>query len=193
MGFFKNVRNEAKLYFKAGGIGQYLKVCCIRLTKELLIFFDFYRGFVYDRSMRILGIDYGDARIGLALSDETETIAGALGTYHSVSMRKDADYIAALVKEKKVQKIVLGMPLNMDGSKGERAGKTEAFGRVLEKITEIPVIYKDERLSTCEAERSLNESGMRFQKKKNVVDTAAAQIILQSYLDSERNRRVNKL
>ncbi|MCL2665692.1 MAG: Holliday junction resolvase RuvX, partial [Defluviitaleaceae bacterium] len=122
------------------------------------------------------------------LSDETGTIAGPLGTYSSVSMRKDADYIALLARQKEAERIVLGLPLNMNGTKGERVSKTEAFGRVLHKITGIEVVYKDERLSTVAAERSLSESGMRREKQKNAVDTAAAQIILQSYLDGMKFR-----
>ena len=138
--------------------------------------------------MRILGIDYGDARIGLALSDETGTIAGPLPTYLSVSMRKDADYIARLALEKEAGCIVLGLPLNMDGTKGERALKAEAFGRVLAKITDLEVAYKDERLSTVAAGRDLTAVGMRREKQKSVVDAAAAMLILQGYLD-KRNFR----
>ena len=125
--------------------------------------------------MRILGVDYGDKRIGLALSDVLGIVAGPLGTYESQSMRKDIDYIAALAKEKQAEAIVLGLPVNMDGSHGERAEKTKAFGRNLEKVSGLSVIYKDERLSTVSAEKS-----------KGVIDTVAAQIILQSYLDSRK-------
>ncbi|MCL2797796.1 MAG: Holliday junction resolvase RuvX [Firmicutes bacterium] len=136
--------------------------------------------------MRILGIDYGDARIGLALSDETGMIAGALPTYQSVSMRKDADYIAALALQHEAGRIVLGLPLNMDGTKGERALKTEAFGRVLGRITGLEVVYKDERLTTKAAERDLESAGVRRLKQKNLVDAVAATLILQSYLDKLR-------
>ncbi len=136
--------------------------------------------------MRILGVDYGDKRIGLALSDVLGIVAGPLGTYESQSMRKDIDYIAALAKEKQAEAIVLGLPVNMDGSHGERAEKTKAFGRNLEKVSGLSVIYKDERLSTVSAEKSLIESNVRREKRKGVIDTVAAQIILQSYLDSRK-------
>ncbi len=136
--------------------------------------------------MRILGVDYGDKRIGLALSDVLGIVAGPLGTYESQSMRKDIDYIAALAKEKQAEAIVLGLPVNMDGSHGERAEKTKAFGRNLEKVSGLSVIYKDERLSTVSAEKSLIESNVRREKRKCVIDTVAAQIILQSYLDSRK-------
>ena len=138
---------------------------------------------VYYALMRVLGIDYGDARIGLALSDELGMFASPLPTYQAVSMRKSADYIAALAKEKEAGCIVIGLPLNMDGTKGERALKTEAFGRVVAKITNIEVVYKDERLSTVAAERSLTEAGLRREKQKDLVDAVAAVIILQGYLD----------
>ena len=133
--------------------------------------------------MRILGIDYGDTRIGLSISDPLGMIAGPLPLYIAQSMRKDADYIAALVKEWDAQKIVLGMPRNMDGSYGERADKTTAFGRVLEKITGLTVIFRDERLTTAQAHRALTEGGYSKVRQKEKVDTTAAQIILQSYLD----------
>lgn len=139
--------------------------------------------------MRILGIDYGDARIGLALSDESETLAGPIGTYKSQSMRKDIDYIAALAKEKQAGLIVLGLPINMDGSEGERANKTKSFGNVLSKVSGLPVVYRDERLTTVSAERTLIECNMRRDKRKQVIDTLSAQIILQSYLDAQK--RIN--
>jgi len=133
--------------------------------------------------LRILGIDYGDARTGLALSDETGTLASPLPTYKTQSMRKDADYFAALALEKNAQKIVIGLPINMDGTKGARANKTESLGRVLEKITGLEVIYKDERLTTVSAQRALTESGLSRDKIRANIDAASAQIILQSYLD----------
>lgn len=136
--------------------------------------------------MRILGIDYGDARIGLALSDESEILASPLGTYASQSMRKDIDYIAALAKQKKAGCIVLGLPVNMDGSEGERAQKTRAFGSVLERVSGVDVVYKDERLTTVSAERTLIECNMRREKRKEVIDTVSAQIILQSFLDAKK-------
>lgn len=139
--------------------------------------------------MRILAIDYGDARIGLAISDETEILASPIGTYASQSMRKDIDYIAALAKERDVGRIVLGLPINMDGSMGERADKTKSFGTVLERVSQIPVVYKDERLTTVSAERTLIECNMRREKRKQVIDTLSAQIILQSYLDAQK--RIN--
>lgn len=136
--------------------------------------------------MRILAIDYGDARIGLALSDESETLASPIGTYNSQSMRKDIDYISAVAREKNAGLIVIGLPINMDGSYGVRAEKTQAFGNVLQRVSGIKVEYKDERLTTVSAERTLIECNMRREKRKQVIDTLSAQIILQSYLDARK-------
>lgn len=135
------------------------------------------------RLLRILGIDYGDARIGLALSDELKILASPLETYKSQSMRKDIDYVADIVKKHSCEKIVLGLPLNMNGTEGPRADKTRAFGRNLEKVTQIPVVYKDERLTTVQVERAFEEGNVRKDKRKQIVDRNAAVIILQSYLD----------
>ncbi len=139
--------------------------------------------------MRILAIDYGAARIGLALSDESETLASPLSTYASVSMRKDIDHIAALAKEKNAGRIVLGLPVNMDGSEGERAQKTRSFGTVLARVSGLEVVYKDERLTTVSAERTLIECNVRREKRKQVIDTLSAQIILQSYLDAQQRAK----
>lgn len=145
--------------------------------------------------MRILGIDYGDARIGLAISDTTETIANPIGTYSSQSMRKDVDYISALAKEKEAGLIVVGLPINMDGTIGVRAEKTQAFGKVLAKVSGLEVVYKDERLTTVSAERYLIEGNMRREKRKDVIDTMSAHLILQSYLDKRKyeSREKNQL
>ena len=142
--------------------------------------------------MRILGIDYGDARIGLAICDESETLASPIGTYVSKTMRKDIDHLARLAQERGAEKIVLGLPLNMDGSEGPRADKTKTFGTVLRRVSGIEVVYEDERLTTVEAEEKLIACGMRREKRQKVIDTVSAQIILQSYLDAQRRKRVPK-
>ena len=136
--------------------------------------------------MRVLGIDYGDARIGLALSDELQILASPLETYQSQSMRKDIDYVANIAKSRNCEKIILGLPLNMNGTEGPRAEKTRAFGRNLEKVAEIPVVYKDERLTTVQVERAFEEGNLNKNKRKQIVDRTAAVLILQSYLDTKR-------
>lgn len=139
--------------------------------------------------MRILAIDYGDSRIGLAVSDITGVIASPIGTIKSLGMRGDVDALAAKAKELNVSAFVLGLPLNMDGSEGERAEKTRKLGSVLSKVSGLPVEFMDERLTTVSAERVLDEADMRWDKRKKVVDTISAQIILQTYLDKQKNKK----
>ena len=135
--------------------------------------------------MRVLGIDYGDARIGIALSDELEILASPLQTYKSQSMRKDIDYVASVAKENNCGKIVIGLPLNMNGTEGARVEKTKAFGKVLEKVAGLPVVYKDERLTTVQVERVFDQANVKKDKRKQIVDKTAAVLILQSYLDTK--------
>lgn len=131
---------------------------------------------------RIMGIDYGKVRIGIALTDLLKTIASPYDVYKSVSLQKDVEYFVKLVKEKEVEKIVLGLPLNMDGSEGERAKRTRIFGEMLEKACSVPVVYQDERLSSVEAENYLLDGDVRRDKRKNLIDKVAATIILEDYL-----------
>ena len=102
-------------------------------------------------------------------------------------MRGDIDALAQKASELNAQIIVLGLPLNMDGSEGERAEKTRKLGGVLAKVSGLTVEYVDERLTTVSAERVLDEAEMRWDKRKKVVDTISAQIILQTYLDKRKN------
>ena len=133
---------------------------------------------------RIMGIDYGRVRIGIALTDPLKTIASPYEVYKSVSRKKDIEYFVKLIKEKEVDKIVLGLPLNMDGSEGERALKTRVFGDELEKASNVPVVYQDERLSSVEAENYLLDGDLRRDKRKNLIDKVSASIILEDYLRS---------
>ncbi len=133
--------------------------------------------------MRKLGVDYGDARIGLALSDPLGIIASGLETYKTHGFNYDLDYITKIIKEQGVDTVVMGMPLNMDGSAGERAEKTKEFGDKLALRSGVKVEYLDERLTTVQSERLLIEAGARRDKRKDVIDMVAATIILQAYLD----------
>ena len=135
---------------------------------------------------RILGIDYGDKRIGLALSDPLGIIASGLGVYGSTTMTKDIDAIAAIAKQNDAKIIVIGLPINMDGTEGERASKTRAFGKNLSKVSGLEVIYKDERLTTISAHKAMTDVGVAKKNQYKSVDTISAQLILQSYLDSKR-------
>lgn len=138
----------------------------------------------------MLGVDYGDARIGIATCDELEILASAKDTIPSQSMRKNIDAVAAIAKAEKAERIVVGLPLNMDGTEGARASKTRSFGKILEKVSGIEVVYFDERLTTLEADERMDEASVRKSKRKQVVDRIAAAIILQSYLDAYKKSKI---
>ncbi len=130
-----------------------------------------------------MALDYGDVRIGIAFSDLLQTIASPFQTYRRKTLAEDLNYFLNLVKEKEVSKIILGHPVNMDGSVGERALKTKEFGEELSKATGLEVEYVDERLTSVEAEEILISSGVRREKRKEVIDKIAAALILESYLN----------
>lgn len=134
--------------------------------------------------MRHLCIDLGDVRIGLATSDSMGICATGLETYRRVDPDKDLAYIADIVKRENIGKVVIGLPVNMDGTSGERVEKARAFGDALKPLVSAEIAYQDERLSTVAGERMLIEAGMRRDKRKKVIDKIAATIILQTYLDS---------
>lgn len=134
--------------------------------------------------MRHLCIDLGDVRIGLATSDSMGICATGLETYRRVAPDKDLEYIADIVKRENIGKVVIGLPVNMDGTSGERVEKARAFGDALKPLVSAEIAYQDERLSTVAGERMLIEAGMRRDKRKKVIDKIAATIILQTYLDS---------
>ena len=136
---------------------------------------------------RILGVDYGDARTGLSLSDVSGFLASGAGCIKSNGFLKTAEAVAEFAKEKDVSLIVLGHPINMNGTLGPRSEKAQAFGKKLEELTGIKVELFDERLSTANAHQILNATNTRGQKRKSVVDEMSACLILQSYLDRERN------
>jgi putative Holliday junction resolvase len=136
---------------------------------------------------KILGLDLGEVRIGLAISDETGTIASGLGVYTRKSLDEDLEHLKALAEQYGVERIVLGLPVNMDGSLGPKAQEAQEFNRRLEEALQIPVELFDERLTTQEAERVLIEADMSRRKRKRVRDQLAAVVILQGYLDRRRS------
>ncbi len=141
--------------------------------------------------MRILGLDYGDKTIGLALSDEAGLIAQPLFTIersNSIDVSVSITKICELLLDKDIDKIVLGMPVNMDGSEGERVKKTKWFAKKLAKKTEVEIVFWDERLSTMSASRVLDEGRVKRSEQKQYLDKLAAAIILQNYLDFEANK-----
>lgn len=135
---------------------------------------------------RILGIDYGVARTGIAVSDPLGFMAQGLLTVHSGKTEVLLQKISEYVKEYDVKKIVLGLPKNMNNTIGERGEACIEFGNLLKKETSCEVIMWDERLSTVSAIGYLNETNTRGKKRKDVVDTVAATIILQNYLDYKK-------
>ncbi|MBE6683812.1 MAG: Holliday junction resolvase RuvX [Ruminococcaceae bacterium] len=135
--------------------------------------------------MRVIGIDYGDARVGLAVSDETGFLASAVCTVNVSGMRDACKKVAEKIKELGGTLIVLGLPRNMDGSESFRAEKTRAFAEMIIEATELELVFVDERLSTVEAYTYMNITDFNGKKRKKVVDALSAQIILQSYLDSK--------
>jgi putative Holliday junction resolvase len=138
--------------------------------------------------MRVLGVDYGDRHIGLALSDPLLITAQPLGSYQ-LTGREDVDrrFFQDLVVRHDVEEIVLGNPLRMDGSVGTRSEKTRAFAAWLEKAVGKPVVLQDERLTTRQALKTLEGEKLRGPKKKDWEDRLAAVIILSTYLECRRN------
>lgn len=136
--------------------------------------------------MRIMGLDYGSKTVGVAMSDELLITAQVLETItrkEENKLRRTLARIEELAKEYQVERIILGYPKNMNNTLGERIEKTMEFKEALERRTELPVILWDERLTTVEAERSLMESNVRRENRKQYVDRIAAAFILQGYLD----------
>lgn len=137
--------------------------------------------------MRILGIDYGDRRTGVAVSDETEFLASALTTVKGQDMDIVAAEIAKIYAEQNAGRIVLGLPKNMDGSSGFRVEHTMNFKAKLEElIPGVDIVMFDERMTTMAAAQYMNITDVRGKKRKSTIDVLAAKIILQDYLDSKR-------
>lgn len=134
--------------------------------------------------MRILGLDYGEARTGVAISDQLGILAQGLESIeHKGNDKKLLERLGEIIKENNVDKIVIGYPLNMNATKGPRVEKTDAFIKKLEAFTKLEIIRIDERLTTVAAHRTMTELGVSKDRKKKIVDTISAQYILQMYLD----------
>ena len=135
--------------------------------------------------MKIIALDIGTVRIGIATSDIMEIIASAYEVYRRKNLDSDVKYIAQLVSNLGAGEIVIGLPLKLDGTEGQSVEMAKSFGEKLSELTSVPIVYQDERLSTVSAERILIESGMRREKRKDKVDSIAATFILQTYLDKK--------
>ena len=136
--------------------------------------------------MRLLALDVGDVRIGVAVSDETRTLASGLTTLRSRGPRQDAQQVAALVREQAAGEVVVGLPLRLDGSHGPQAEKVLAFVERLRRRLPVPVTTRDERLTSVAAGERLAEAGVRGRERKRRIDQAAACLILQELLDERK-------
>ena len=137
--------------------------------------------------MIILSVDYGDKRTGIAVCDKLEMLASPVCVLTEWNAETLAEKIIDMAKQKNAEQIVIGLPRNMDGSKGFRAEACEELGELVKSKCEIPVTFWDERLTTVSAHRILSENNVRGKKRKSVVDAVAAEIILQNYIDSRKN------
>jgi putative Holliday junction resolvase len=138
--------------------------------------------------MIIVGLDFGDARTGVAVCDKYEMMASDAGCIAADSYKKALAAVAERVKELKAELIVVGNPINMDGSQGFRSEKCKAFARELSELTGIPTEMYDERLTTVSAHKILNDNNVRGKKRKATVDTLSARLILEDYLTMRKNR-----
>lgn len=137
--------------------------------------------------MRVLGVDWGERRIGFALSDETQTVASP----HAVERcRSDQERISAVVRYVRnlgVNRVVLGMPLSLSGEEGPTGRAVRRFSEMLTRKLDVPLVLWDERLTTGSAQRALIEAGIRRSKRRELVDKVAASMMLQSYLDCQKS------
>lgn len=139
--------------------------------------------------MVIISVDLGKARTGLAICDKDELLASPLGMIEDKNLDRVAEKIDDYVKERKAEMLVVGLPKNMDGTEGESAKNARAFAKQLEELCNIPTVMQDERGTTITAHSFLNTTDTRGKKRKKVVDTVAATIILDDYLNFRKNNR----
>lgn len=135
----------------------------------------------------LLGVDFGDKRTGLAVCDALRMLAGGIGTISPGGIERTADAIAEEAKKRGVSGIIIGHPINMDGSQGPRSQRAVKLARLLSERTGLPIGLFDERMSTMNAARFLNETNTRGEKRKSVIDTLSAEIILQNAIDRLKN------
>ncbi len=133
---------------------------------------------------RFLGVDYGTVRVGLAVSDRDRKIASPLATYRRRGRQADAAHFQEVAEREEIGGLIVGLPIHFDGSEGLKAAEARAFGGWLGEVTGLPVVYWDERCTTVAAESFLWDAGLTHKRRKERRDRVAAQIILQSYLDT---------
>ena len=135
---------------------------------------------------KYLGVDFGDARTGLAAADDDSLFAVGAGCIRSGNLRKTAEETAAYAAEHGITRIVIGKPLNMNGTEGPRCERVRAYAAIVAELTQLPVELFDERLTTVSAHRYLSDTGVHGKKRKDTVDELSATLILQDYLDRNR-------
>jgi putative holliday junction resolvase len=133
---------------------------------------------------RLLGIDYGSKRIGLAVSDPERKIASPLATYERVDRNKDAAFFRQLIESEEIGQLVVGLPLHLSGDESAKSQEVRAFAEWLQGVTGLPVAFADERFSTVEAESALWNAGLTHKRRKAKRDRLAAQILLQGYMEA---------
>jgi putative Holliday junction resolvase len=136
--------------------------------------------------MRVLGLDVGDKKIGLSMSDSTRSIAQALKVYRRSTLKKDLDELKRVAEEHGIEEIVIGLPKDLSGAIGKRAAGVMAFAEEVRKYTSINTVLWDERFSTNEANRIFEMAQVSHKKRKPFIDMMASQIILQGYLDAQK-------
>lgn len=134
--------------------------------------------------MRALALDVGDKTIGVAVSDELGWTAQPVGTIRRKNLEADLAELEKIVRDREPARFVIGLPINMDDTEGPRAAKTRRFAEVVRERFGLPIVLWDERLSTWEAERALIEQDVNRKKRKEIIDTAAAMVILRAWLDA---------
>lgn len=138
---------------------------------------------------KYLGVDFGDVRTGLAECDVSGMLASGICTVKEGGMRNTAIRVAKEATSRGCKKIIIGLPKNMDGSEGGRVDTVKAFAKILSEITDIPIDFCDERMSTMAAYRFLDGAGTFGKRRKEAIDTLSAELILQNYIDRERKER----
>ncbi|MFM7148782.1 MAG: Holliday junction resolvase RuvX [Gemmataceae bacterium] len=133
---------------------------------------------------RLLGVDYGQVRVGLAVSDPDRRLAFPLDVLHRQGSERDAAFFRNLSKEQEIGGLVVGLPIHLDGTEGAKAVEARRFGRWLGEVLQLPVVFFDERFTTVLAENALWEAGLTHRRRKERRDKVAAQILLQTYLDA---------
>lgn len=137
----------------------------------------------------VMGLDFGEKTVGVAVSDRMRSVASPLETVRRTKFTADAARLLDLAAAREIAGVVIGLPLNMDGTEGPRCQSTRAFARNLERLTPLPIAFWDERLSTVAAERALLEADTSRKRRGEVIDHVAAGVILQGALDRLRNLR----